>query len=250
MEKTMEKTIKQLDQVYQLFFDEMKIDKNTGVVSGTNKRFVTKPAIGKNYFKSERKVLFVSLDVGKDELFVEKGINAYQSIESRTESVCYSQPTNPHMSGVYGTSLYLLKEKNNWDKESSLMENSSVSFLKFLNENFNEMPKEVLSNISLINFYNFVEIGREKRVGNSDRKFLNKKAELKLVIDILNVLKPNDIIVQGFPIHKFFNNEIKSKLDFNCKLYNVIHPSVFGRYIKYQIPNNYFKHLEEMKIEH
>ena len=47
-----------------------------------------------------------------------------------------------------------------------------------------------------------------------------------------------------------FNNEIKSKLDFNCKLYNVIHPSVFGRYIKYQIPNNYFKHLEEMKIEH
>ena len=48
----MEKTIKQLDQVYQLFFDEMKIDKNTGIVSGTNKRFVTKPAIGKNYFKS------------------------------------------------------------------------------------------------------------------------------------------------------------------------------------------------------
>ena len=133
----MEKTIKQLDQVYQLFFDEMKIDKNTGIVSGTNKRFVTKPAIGKNYFKSERKVLFVSLDVGKDELFVEKGINAYQSIESRTESVCYSRPTNPHMSGVYGISLYLLKEKNNWDKESSLMENSSVSFLKFLNENFN-----------------------------------------------------------------------------------------------------------------
>ena len=50
------------------------------------------------------------------------------------------------------------------------------------------------------------------------------------------------------------NEQLLSHLIHNaqrvCKLYNVIHPSVFGRYIKYQIPNNYFKHLEEMKIEH
>ena len=68
----MEKNIKQLEVIFDNFFKEMKIDKNTGVVSDTNKRFVTKPAIGKNYFKSERKVLFVSLDVGKDELFVKR----------------------------------------------------------------------------------------------------------------------------------------------------------------------------------
>ena len=69
----------------------------------------------------------------------------------------------------------------------------------------------------------------------SDKQKINKWTALIIAI----------IIIAGSYVYVE-----KSKLDFNCKLYNVIHPSVFGRYIKYQIPNNYFKHLEEMKIEH
>lgn len=235
-----------LNQLYLDFFIKLGIDENTGIVKSVpEKRFATKIAIGENYINSDNRILFVSLDMGKDEYYSQ---NTFQDFEQRRSSVCNGgnlQDKNPHMAGVYGTALYFLKDKYNWKKSWQLLEEKYQFFREIINSNKDVLPQDVLTHISLINFYNFVTVGRTGRTGSSDRNFVNEKEEIKLIIDIINTINPNIIIVQSKTLSNYFRNLIKPYISNNTDIYIGYHPSIFGRGIKNRIPKNYIKNLVE-----
>ena len=244
-----EKLQNDLEKVYSRFFLKMNIDFNTGIILNSNKRFATKAGIGNNYEKAPKKILFISLDIGRDELFVDKGINSFQNYENRTSSVCNNyKDRNAHMAGVFGISLYLLKDTNGWKQEWKLFESSSKFFKYTLFDNYEILPTDVLHNIAQINFFNFVEVGRLKRSGNMDRKFIDKETEIQLNIDLINELKPDEIVVHGTKIHNLFRNKVIPQIKHNCNIYLVMHPSVLGKNINLQVPINYVNKMNENVI--
>jgi len=236
-----------LDKIYSSFFKENNIDINTGVIKDTHKRFATKIAIGDNYFNAKKKVLFVSLDIGKDEYFSENRFQGYK--ERRENALCYSvDGRNPHMAGVYGVSLYFLKDVFGWETAWSKIEDSNQFFREALLSNKSIVPKDVLSNVAMINFYNYVTIGRTERTGGNDRFLLNEASELKLLVDIINEIKPDTIIVQSKTLKGYFRNKIKPFIEGNTDIYISYHPSVFGRGIKYRNPKLHIADLIKNKI--
>lgn len=248
-----------LDKLYEEFFKENSIDNKSGIVKDRDKRFATKIAIGNNYKSSQTKLLFVSLDMGKDECFEE---NCFQDYEKRKNNALNEDLSekNPHMAGVYGTALYFLKNQNNWENEWQKFSQSNKFFREVIKDNIDVLPTNVLSYISLINFYNFVTIGRgfkinekdEKRgrAGDSDRKFINPnpQSEIELLINTINIIKPNIIIVQSKTLKGYFLNLIKPKISYDLDIYIGYHPSAFGRGIKYRNPNLYIENLKKGKI--
>mgnify|MGYP001266305477 CR=1 FL=1 len=243
----------ELNKVYDVFFNTLDIDKTTGIVNNikSNKRFATKIAIGKNYLSAQKKILFVSLDIGKDENFVDKKQNNFQDFEQRRNSVCnigYLNEKNPHMAGVYGTALYFLSNYNNWMTSWKLLESTNNFFKEALITNKEVLPQDVLSNISLINFYNFVTVGRETRTGGNDRNFINEKIELELLTNIIKTINPDIIVVQSKTLSNYFKNIIKPNIPDEIDIYIGYHPSVFGRGIKYRNPKKYIENLLAEKI--
>lgn len=231
-----------LNKLYSDFFDELKIDKKTGIVNITNKRFATKIGIGEEYLSAKKRILFVSLDIGKDEYFKE---NRYQNFDERRSNALYYSidGRNPHMAGVYGVAIYFLKNDYNLEEAWRKLDTSNKFFREALLANRNYIPSDILSKVALINFYNFVTIGREERTGGNDRFFINQKAELKLLSNIINTIKPDIIIAQSKTLKNYFLNYIKPELNHNPEIYVSYHPSVFGRGIKFRNPK---LHIEEM----
>jgi len=250
-----------LDKLYEEFFRENSIDNKSGIVQGTNRRFATKIAIGDNYKSSQTKLLFVSLDMGKDECFKE---NRFQNYEERKNNALNEDLSkkNPHMAGVYGTALFFLKNQNKWEDEWQKYSQSNKFFKEAIKDNIDILPKNVLSYISLINFYSFVTVGRgcemdergqkigkkEERTGGSDRIFINRQSEINLLVEIINTVKPNVIVVQSQTLRKCFRDEIKPKINYDLDIYIGYHPSVFGRGIKYRNPNIYMESLLKGKL--
>ncbi len=233
-----------LDLLYEDFFEKLNIDSVTGIVNKSSRRFATKACIGQNYPNAKRKILFISLDMGKDEKFQE---NTFQDYIERRNAVCTNILTdkNPHMAGVYGTALYLLQNEYNWKESWSLLENQTSFFKEAIILNHNTLPKDVLNYISLINFYNFVTIDRKDRTGSSDRIQINHQFENRLLIDSINILMPDVIIVQSQTLKNYFKTHIKSKINPKTEIYIGYHPSVFGRGIKYRMPKKYIENLIE-----
>lgn len=243
----MKRIIESLDLMYNSFFEELGIDTRTGLTKDSSKRFATKAAIGNNYNNAKKKILFISLDMGKDELFVEQGIDTYQNYEERSDSVCDENLTNknPHMAGVYGTALYFLKDEYCWQREWELLAESNLFFREAIIKNHKTLPNSVLSHIALINFYSFVTKGRNERLGNTDRKFIDGQKELQLISDTINILKPDVVVVQSPTIRNYFQNIIKPKLTYKSEIYCGFHPSILGKNIKYRNPKLYIEHLLE-----
>jgi len=236
-----------LNKVYDIFFNELNIDKNSGKVNNinNNRRFATKIAIGNNYINAKKKILFVSLDIGKDENFDE---NTFQDFEKRRISVTQQIPSNPHMAGVYGTALFFLKDFYDWQDSWNIFESNTNFFREILNSHYNDLPQEVLSNISLINFFNFVTVGREARTGGNDRNFINEKKELALLTDIIKTINPDIIIVQSKTLKNYFKNIIKPNISDKIDIYIGYHPSVRFGLIEYRNPKKYVENLLEGKI--
>lgn len=239
-----------LEAVYETFFNDLNINPETGIVQKTEKRFAAKPAIGKMYEESKNKILFISLDIGKDELYCECGINSFQDYQYRIASICDGKikDKNPHMAGVYGIALYLLRNCNNWHQAWQLLADDSRFFREILNDKHQDLPTDVLSHISLINFYNFVKVGRKARTGDSDRTFLNRKKEVQLLRDVINILEPEQIVIHGKGIHNVFKSEIIPHLNRKTTVYPVVHPSIIGRGIHLRNPRKYIEHLEANKM--
>lgn len=231
-----------LDLLYNNFFEENLIHPISGVVANLNKRFATKIAIGDNYLKSDRKLLFISLDIGIDEFHNENKFQSYQERKERAlNEDLYNK--NPHMAGVYGTALYFLKDQNNWNNEWEILSDTNKFFRESIKHNSNFLPRNVLSYISLINFYSFVTIGRQERTGNNDRIFVNRDSEIQLLIEIIKTISPNIIIVQSKILKQYFSNQIRDKIDPNTEIFIGYHPSIFGRGIKYRKPKLYIEDL-------
>src|SRR5690606_26209310 len=105
------------------------------------------------------------------------------------------------------------------------------------------LPNTLLSNIALVNFYNFVEVGRKSRTGSSDRKLIHHDREISLLIEIINIIKPNIIILQSKSLRGYFASAIKSKINTTTEIFAGYHPSVLGKGIKYRNPKLYIENL-------
>ncbi len=210
----MEEKIKIL---YSNFFNDLNIDSSSGIVNGVeNSRFATFPYIGENYNVSKKKILFVGMDIGKDET------NGYiQSLDERKDSVAKDSDYNPHIAGTYVTALYFLKDHygwgNIWDKIKD--QNTMQQATKTINHVENENP---LSFVALTNYYKFVNKNQINRSDNSNRKYINKEAETNLLINEINILNPKIIIFQGnLPIGDIIG-KLKNK---DIEIYKALHPS-------------------------
>ena len=156
----------QIQNLYASFFEDLKIDKHTGIVEGTDKRFSGYPYIGANYVNAPVRILFIAYDTGEDEKFAD---NTFHDFESRRKKI----PTafdknnelvlNPHIAGTYATALYILKDKmhlqNAWDALWSKRENTIKKAIKKSSSN---LPPNVMSYVAYENRFRFVTFSIRK----------------------------------------------------------------------------------------
>ena len=101
-------TMKEIEIEYKNFFKKFEINSTTGILKNfSNIKFITMPYIGSKFEVSKTKVLFVGMDVGKDET-----PDRYQDLAERNSNIEYNAGFNPHIAGTYASALFLLKEEN------------------------------------------------------------------------------------------------------------------------------------------
>ena len=207
----------QLKENYFQFFDLFDIDKKTGKLENNpNIKFVTMPYIGSKYQSSKEKILFVGMDVGKDET-----PGRYQDFTERNINIEVDKGFNPHIAGTYSASLYLLQEVNKWQtvwNNFSKFETYSKA-TKLVHHKNDENP---LSYVALTNLHKFVTIDRKNRAGDLDRKFINKEIEENFLIEEIKLFKPDVIFFQGKLPSIMTLNRIK---DMNIRIIKALHPS-------------------------
>jgi hypothetical protein len=174
------------------------------------------PYIGSKYYNARKKILFVGMDVGKDET-----PGRFQDLQERNSNIECDINFNPHIAGTYCSALFLLKNEYNWqnvwDKLCSYYTYSQAT--KTQNHSFNENP---LSFIALTNLHKFVTISREFRSGNENRKFLHKEYEESILLKEIEILQPDLILFQGKLPCSNTIKEIKAK---NIEIIFAYHPS-------------------------
>lgn len=222
---------------YQDFFKEFDINPLTGILGlHPNIKFVTMPYIGSKYFTCKNKILFVGMDVGKDET-----PGRFQDLTERNSNIECDNNFNPHIAGTYCSALFLLKNEYNWqdvwDKFCTYDTYSQAT--KHQNHKTGENP---LSFISLTNLHKFVTISRINRSGGENRKYLQKKFEESFLLKEIEILSPNKILFQGkLPSYDTIN-KIKDK---NISIIVSFHPS--NRLKSGRNPQNYIKTFREVK---
>ncbi len=226
----------QIENAYHEFFNEFGINPETGVLNSyPDIKFVTMPYIGSKYFTSKTKILFVGMDVGKDET-----PGSFQNLKDRNENIEWDIKFNPHIAGTYCSALFLLKDimgwQNIWDKFCTY--NTYSQATKVQNHKSGENP---LSFIALTNLHKFVTILRENRSGNENRKFLKKEVEESLLLKEIEILRPNVVLFQGkLPS----SNTLKMIGDKNIKIIFASHPS--NRQKAGRNPQNYIQKFIEI----
>lgn len=185
----------QLEVLYDVFFEEMHIDKASGLLDSKDKRFATMPYVGKNYSTSKKRILFVGTDIGEDE---ENKSDTYQNFAERDDSVYATQLSkkNPHIAGTYVTALNFLKEYYNWGNYWKLIDKEWTCQRAL--KSITDLPTDVLSYISLTNYYKFVTLNRiDERSGDKDRSFNNADIEKQLFLDEIKIFNPNIVFFQS-----------------------------------------------------
>ncbi len=198
-----------LTSVYEQFFKDLDIDQSTGLVRNQNKRFATMPYVGENYEEARRKILFVGMDIGKDETHA---ANTYQDFNERRSNVCGDYSFNPHIAGTYSAALHFLKDTYNWQ---SVWDNvnqyaTSQQATKTMKHKEGENP---LKYIALTNFYKFVTFGRRKRAGDNDRQYLlnTKELEENLFLQEVQIFNPDIIVFQTKHPNWYIVNQLKNQ---------------------------------------
>ena len=201
------RTLKEhIAELFSVFFKDMGIDVQTGIVSGTDKRFSGYPYIGSNYVNAPIKILFIPLDTGIDECFKQ---NTYHSLEERERRILDLKFSfNAHIAGIYATSLYILKDtmdlQSSWEKLWVLR--GAYKTAKAIKVAAESLPRNLMSYIAYENRYRFVTIGRgwnkngnemNERGGNKDRRWILAPRESKLLMAEIGILSPDIIIFQG-----------------------------------------------------
>jgi len=207
----------QIKNEYQKFFEEFGINSESGVLEKfPNLKFATMPHIGSNYFSAKRKILFVGLDIGKDET-----PGRFQDLEERNSNIECDINFNPHIAGTYCSALYLLKELYSWEN----LWNTFLSYPTYSQATKTQHHKDgenPLSFVALTNLHKFVTNKREYRSGDSDRQFLKQEVEELLLLKEIEILKPNIILFQGkLPS----SGTIKKVKESEIKIIHAPHPS-------------------------
>ena len=226
----------QIENAYHEFFNEFEINPETGVLNSyPDIKFVTMPYIGSKYYSSTTKILFVGMDVGKDET-----PGYIQGLKERRDCIERDTNFNPHISGTFCSALFLLKDEkgwqNIWDKFCTYKTYSQAT--KIQNHISGENP---LSFVALTNLHKFVTISRENRSGNENRKYLKKEEEESFLLKEIEFLCPNVVLFQGkLPS----SNTLKMIGDKNIKIIFASHPS--NRQKAGRNPQNYIQTFKEI----
>ncbi len=221
---------KKVQERYIQFMKELDINLCTGILGkisnsryrDCNLRFSGLPYIGSKYENAKKKILFVGLDIGIDEL---RELNTYHTISSRKEFIagstsgCSSLGYNEHISGTYAMALYILQNEYLWDKQWSLFEEKDQNTFRKTIENHKEiLPIEVLDYVAFTNVHKFVSVCRGcelkkakeldcfkemcnnteiNRSGAGNRKWYNHKEEIRMMLDEIDIFKPDILYFQG-----------------------------------------------------
>lgn len=184
-----------IKQTYSNFFKEFKINSNTGELNDyPSLKFSTMPYIGSKYEISKKKILFIGMDIGKDET------SGYvQDFKERRDYIEKDINFNPHIAGTYCAALFLLKDLYNWE---TVWENFSKyptysQATKFKHHAEGQNP---LSYIALTNLHKFVTNNRKNRAGDSNRKFLKRETEENILLREVKLLNPEIILFQGLKL--------------------------------------------------
>ncbi len=201
-------------------------------------RFATMPHIGDRYAKAPVKILFVGLDIGKDEM------KKIQTLETRHESLCY-WPSNPHMFGTYMEALYFLRP-DLWKIVMEKYDNlTNQRALTELSKEFTDVAN-LGHYFSLTNYHKFVTVNREKRTGAENRESYNIAKETEtLFMKEVEILKPDVVWFQG---HKLPQGKYQELANKGYDVYVAYHPSTIGRTF-YARRANYINYIVEQSTE-
>jgi hypothetical protein len=185
-------SLKQIEIEYQKFFTEFGIDLTSGVLKEFPKlKFATMPHIGSNYFSAKKKILFIGLDIGKDETH-----GRYQDLAERNSNIECDINFNPHIAGTYCSAVYLLKELYDWENIWNIFL-SYPTYSKATKIQHHKDGENPLSYVSLTNLHKFVTNEREDRAGDVNRKFLKREVEELLLLKEIEILEPDLVFFQG-----------------------------------------------------
>ena len=209
----------EIEKLYSNYFSSLEINPKTGLFNNSELkvRFATFPYIGEKYNDSKRKILFIGLDIGKDEAKYIKELN-----ERRGDIAKDYGFNDPHISGTYTSALYFLKDIYGWNDiwKKITVYPTSQQATKTKQHNNNENP---LHYIALTNYFKFVGVDRKNRSGDGDRRYLNKNAEKQLLLDEIKILKPDLLIFQGDSPYRDVYSEIK---EMKIQIMKAWHPSI------------------------
>ena len=193
----------QIKSLYEIFFEDMKIDKQTGIVESTKKRFSGYPYVGTNYVDAPIKILFIPLDTGSDERHNKYHDNKYHNFDTRRERIPGLKNFSPHLAGLYATTLYILKNDMGYQEawETLWGYRDKYKAAKAINSSSDFLPADLLKMVAFENRYRFVTIGRgsnkNERGGSKDRKWIDAKRESELLMEEIEVFSPDIIVFQG-----------------------------------------------------
>lgn len=231
--KTLAELESKITNLYNQFFSEVGIDRETGIVRGTNQMFPGAPFIGSLYPNIEKKILVVGLDIGSDE-----GVHTFDSrrkcisyyADGKTE-IPYKKPFNAHISGTYALTFALLYDTigqaESWGIFSS---DDNETAYKAIQKHHSEIPVDLLDYICFTNAHKFVTVDRENKGGGQDRvwdKVVPQEKELALLKGEIEIIQPDVIVFQS---PKFASIVPSLDLDSNIKALITYHPSFRDRY--------------------
>lgn len=216
---------KSITNLYKDFLVELKIEPN-GYFTKQSRwsflRFPTYPFIGSKYFEKENcKVLFIGLEIGKDE-YPEKEI---ASFALRRSSIEEPDTHNKQVYGMAVATIFLLKNlftAKQWEQihKGKTYKNTFESAKK----NINPLPY-----CAMTNCYKFVTKNSKYRTNSKDGSCISTEAEWNLLEEEIKILKPKFLVFQSktFKTNRWLKllvSEIKQQ-NKNTKIYISSHPS-------------------------
>ena len=229
-----------VESIYRKFCRQFGVNIENGVLNErTNLKFATMPYIGSNYFLARKRLLFVGMDIGKDET-----PGKIQSLEERRVAIECDVNFNPHIAGTFCTALYYLKTEYDWedvwDKFSSYPTYSQAT--KVQHHKDGENP---ISFVALTNLHKFVTIDRENRTGDVDRKFLEKEVEESWLLKEIKLLRPDIVFLQSKTM-QLSPDTIQQVKDSNVRLLRTQHPAFRPKTKGEKSPISYVNNFEEI----
>ena len=220
-------------KIYAIFYNEVGINHEIGVIEGVGKRFIGKPYLGTLYSTAKKRILYVGLDQGKDE-----GVHTFDSKRKKISptakgyTMIPSQKAfNPHFYGIYAMSLRLLYREYGWHVLwKKFSEDKTRTACEAISYTHEILPVDLLDYIAFTNAHKFVTINRINRSGSQDRLWnddIQKEYELHLLEQEIGVLKPDLVIFQGV---KFKDVLSSLKMDNGIRRIIMYHPSCRDRY--------------------